>query len=282
MKRNLSASLIIILLIAAHPAVSLLARIDDRLLKAIKDGDRAYVVSMITNGLDVNSYDGSDRTLLMIAAEEGKTTIVEYLLSKGASVDERNIPNQTALMLASKNGHTEIVKLLLSNNAGTGKTDMYNMDAIGYAERYGHKDIAKLIRYHIDPPDMNTLLVDAADSKGFTPLMLSASAGKLNMVRLLVSKGAKVNTANVELKKPNQYGLYDMCGRASEWCFDWYDPTCYSSSPDKNPTGPAKGEFRVIRGGSIESTDVRISERIQYDIRTIEEYMAVRVVLPDR
>jgi formylglycine-generating enzyme required for sulfatase activity len=49
---------------------------------------------------------------------------------------------------------------------------------------------------------------------------------------------------------PNGYGLYAMSGGVWEWTSDWYDAAYYAQSRSTNPSGPAQGTFRVVRGGS--------------------------------
>ena len=46
------------------------------------------------------------------------------------------------------------------------------------------------------------------------------------------------------------FGALDMAGNVYEWVADYYDNTYYASSPSSNPTGPASGKYRVMRGGS--------------------------------
>ena len=47
--------------------------------------------------------------------------------------------------------------------------------------------------------------------------------------------------------KPNAWGFYDLHGNVREWCADWYGQ--YTGDA-RDPTGPASGSDRVMRGGS--------------------------------
>jgi formylglycine-generating enzyme required for sulfatase activity/tRNA A-37 threonylcarbamoyl transferase component Bud32 len=55
-------------------------------------------------------------------------------------------------------------------------------------------------------------------------------------------------TCGVGSYPANALDLFDMHGNVWEWCGDWYGP--YPQGAVTNPTGPATGKLRVIRGGS--------------------------------
>nr|WP_268240350.1 formylglycine-generating enzyme family protein [Saccharopolyspora subtropica] len=56
-------------------------------------------------------------------------------------------------------------------------------------------------------------------------------------------------TAPVDAFEPNGFGLYNVAGNVWEWCSDWWG-TEHGSSLVTDPTGPADGSAKVMRGGS--------------------------------
>lgn len=41
-----------------------------------------------------------------------------------------------------------------------------------------------------------------------------------------------------------------MIGNIAEYCADWWSDTYYTAQPATNPTGPATGQYRTVRGCS--------------------------------
>jgi formylglycine-generating enzyme required for sulfatase activity len=59
-------------------------------------------------------------------------------------------------------------------------------------------------------------------------------------------------TRNAGNGTPNAWGLYDMRGNASEWCWDRYGS--YSGGAQTDPTSVAADSDRVRRGGAWDSS----------------------------
>jgi formylglycine-generating enzyme required for sulfatase activity len=74
--------------------------------------------------------------------------------------------------------------------------------------------------------------------------------GNFAWYRSATSEGQE--TRPVGLKKPNQYGMYDMYGNVAEWVADKYSENYYTSSPINDPRGPdsERNESFVLRGGA--------------------------------
>jgi formylglycine-generating enzyme required for sulfatase activity len=69
----------------------------------------------------------------------------------------------------------------------------------------------------------------------------------------------------VGLKRPNPWGLYDICGDIWQWCNDFYQVDYYEQAPLENPRGPETGDTRVVRGGSWKFSDDNCRSGYRYN-----------------
>lgn len=90
---------------------------------------------------------------------------------------------------------------------------------------------------------------------------------------------------NVGINKPNELGIYDMCGNSEEFCSDWYVDwynVLYCKS-EIDPIGPDHGEdgMVVVRNGSWSSSNYgcRISVRSNFPSESGSAFIGFRLAL---
>jgi formylglycine-generating enzyme required for sulfatase activity len=86
----------------------------------------------------------------------------------------------------------------------------------------------------------------------------------------------------------NAFGLYDVHGNVWEWCQDWFGTDYYAQYQKQgmmtDPQGPAKGDHRVLRGGSWDSDgwSCRAMLRIEKPPGDRDDNIGFRVVVSAR
>lgn len=86
-----------------------------------------------------------------------------------------------------------------------------------------------------------------------------------------------VYTSPVGIFPPNKLGVCDLNGNVLEWCSDWYGEN-YSKTDLRNPTGPPKGNYKVIRGASWNRSGsyMRTSYRTFYNPNVRFDFLGFR------
>lgn len=84
---------------------------------------------LVGAGADVNAFDASGLTPLMLAAKWGQPKTASKLIALGAKIDARDRMGQTALMWAARQGRSDVVSMLLDAGADVGLKDKRGMAA---------------------------------------------------------------------------------------------------------------------------------------------------------
>jgi len=141
---------------------------------------------LVEHGASVDLLDSNGWTALHHACRSGKTESVKYLLSVGAdpTLVTGDQQKKTTLMLATVDDKLEAVDCLLKDHRLKNLLnvqDAYGWTALHYAMKVGSKDISKALLEH-------GVKRRVRSCDGQQPLLVACENGKLECVKLLVSK----------------------------------------------------------------------------------------------
>ena len=130
--------------------------------------------------LDINVYDETHSTALMLAAENGDEEIVSYLLSRGADCDLVDINNQSALFRAIKSENPEILRILLQAGSDPNQMDDHGNTPLIYCALYSKnsKFMKYLLYFGADP--------NLTNDKEWSPLIAAAISNIPEHVKILL------------------------------------------------------------------------------------------------
>ena len=174
---------------------------------AAQDGLAELVRLMIAKGARVNARDNAGNTALHYAQE---ADIAQFLLSNGADVNVKSCSGSTPLHYVAARGHADVVQLLIDSHVAIDPKDERGQTPAARAMQAGHKEIVRLLAAHGavltlhmaayagDVQTVRRLLeagaaVNQQDEEGRTPLYLATQEGYMEVMELLIARGADVN-----------------------------------------------------------------------------------------
>ncbi len=148
------------------------------------------VAALLAKGADPNLTGRSDVSPLAAAAFRGNDRIVELLLSRGADPDHVDATGKTPLIYAAARGFALVVRRLL--DAGADAKARYGNDLTALMWAAGHEDgvgAAAAVAV-VELLVARGAVIDAADNRGRTALMIAAERGDAAVVETLILRGA--------------------------------------------------------------------------------------------
>lgn len=159
-------------------------------LKAVDERDAKVVKLFLSAGIDVHAKNSSGETALHLAANNDDAETIAMLLKAGADINVKDERGKTPLLDAATNGYggVKATPVLIAAGADLKTRYQYGTSIVfEAANRDAAAPLQALLKAGAD--------IDAANDKGETALLYSASMGR-KVTPLLIQAGANVNAKN--------------------------------------------------------------------------------------
>ncbi len=173
---------------------------------------------LIIKGSCLEVYNKEGDNSLLIAVQKGNVEIAKELLEAGVNVNSSNSYGCTSSMIAAKHNDSSMVQLLIDYKADVKKLDDQGRDALHYALGKGNEEVANILiaTGKVSLPSSDEIKLEKLEKIAvrlrenqqvenldnaemvnmfdcWTPLMISAWRGEVDIVRLLLFQGEDVN-----------------------------------------------------------------------------------------
>ncbi|MDX2166637.1 MAG: ankyrin repeat domain-containing protein [Deltaproteobacteria bacterium] len=158
--------------------------IEQRLLDAVRRGDRPTIARALELGAPLGARDDIGRGVVLLAVLEAQDReLVRWLHDRGAAVDEPDTGGRTALSFAAATGQLEVVRFLLDQGALVDRRDVQQRTALFHAALGNQPEtVALLLVRGADP--------NAKDQFADTPLIVACAKGNTPVATVLLAHGA--------------------------------------------------------------------------------------------
>ena len=119
---------------------------EERLLEAVRRGDRAAIARALELGASLAAKDDLGRSpVLRAVLADADLDFVRWLHARGAVLDAPDVGGRTALSFAAERGRLDVVRYLVDNGAEVNRRDMQQRTPLFHAALGDHAEVVAFL-----------------------------------------------------------------------------------------------------------------------------------------